>query len=76
MINWGRAEQQHAAAEQQRIEQAVQQAQAPAQPPTPPAAATGGADRIALLQQLAELKNQGILTNEEFAAEKARILAS
>lgn len=33
-------------------------------------------ERIALLQQLAELKQQGILTEEEFASEKARILAA
>lgn len=31
-------------------------------------------DTVAQLQQLAELKNQGVLTEEEFAAEKAKIL--
>jgi membrane protease subunit (stomatin/prohibitin family) len=31
--------------------------------------------RITQLQQLAELKGQGVLTDEEFAAQKARILA-
>ena len=31
--------------------------------------------RIDRLQQLAELKGQGVLTDEEFAAEKARVLA-
>ena len=31
--------------------------------------------RIEQLQKLAELKGQGILTDEEFTAEKARILA-
>jgi hypothetical protein len=31
---------------------------------------------VAALQQLAELKAQGILTDAEFATEKARILAS
>jgi hypothetical protein len=30
--------------------------------------------RITQLQQLAELKGRGVLTDEEFAAEKARIL--
>jgi hypothetical protein len=44
--------------------------------PTAPAPSAGGADRLAQLQQLAELKAQGILTDEEFAAEKARILGS
>ncbi len=42
------------------------------EPPPPPA--TGGEDRIAQLKDLADLKQQGILTDEEFAAEKARIL--
>jgi hypothetical protein len=33
-------------------------------------------DPIAQLKQLAELKDQGILTEEEFAAQKAKILGS
>ena len=37
--------------------------------PPPPAA-----DPIEQLKQLAELKDQGILTEEEFAAQKAKIL--
>ena len=41
-----------------------------------PAPAADPADRVALLSQLAELKAQGILTDAEFAAEKAKILAS
>lgn len=36
----------------------------------------GTVDRISALKQLGELKAQGVLTEEEFAAEKARILAS
>jgi Short C-terminal domain len=61
--------------------QAYGQATAPAAPPPPPPApaSSSGADRssaIAQLQQLAELKAQGILTDEEFAAEKARILGA
>ncbi|NTU86344.1 MAG: SHOCT domain-containing protein [Chloroflexales bacterium] len=74
------AEQQRAAAEQQRFESAVQQAVAQQLAAAPPAAAppapAGGADRIAQLQQLAELKRMGILTDAEFEAEKARILGS
>lgn len=74
------AEQQRAAAEQQRFESAVQQAVAQQLAAAPPVAAppapAGGADRIAQLQQLAELKGMGILTDAEFEAEKARILAS
>lgn len=43
----------------------------------PPAAQTGGGnDRIEQLKQLADLKSQGILTDQEFAAEKAKILAA
>ncbi|NTU80982.1 MAG: SHOCT domain-containing protein [Chloroflexales bacterium] len=74
------AEQQKAIAEQQKLDDAVQQALAQQQAAQPPAAApaapAAGADRIAQLQQLAELKSLGVLTDEEFAAEKARILAS
>jgi hypothetical protein len=49
--------------------------QQPASPTqaAPPAAA-GTADTIAQLKDLAELKAQGILTEEEFAAQKAKIL--
>ena len=42
----------------------------------PSAPADGGESRVQKLKDLADLKNQGILTEEEFAAEKARILAS
>lgn len=43
-------------------------------PPPPPAAAEPAVDPIEQLKQLAELKNQGILTEEEFAAQKAKLL--
>lgn len=50
------------------------------QPASAPAAAAPAqpADRdpVAQLKDLAELKSQGILTEEEFAAQKARILGS
>jgi hypothetical protein len=45
-----------------------------AQPPAP-AASGGGESTVEQLKELAALKNQGVLTDEEFAAEKARILA-
>jgi hypothetical protein len=45
-----------------------------APPPAAPAAA--GTDRVEQLKELAALKDQGVLTDEEFAAEKAKILAS
>jgi Short C-terminal domain len=44
----------------------------------PPSAAPGGdgQSRVEKLKDLASLKEQGVLTEEEFAAEKARILSS
>ncbi len=47
----------------------------PAPAPAAPVAASGD-DRLEKLKELASLKEQGILTDEEFAAEKARVLAS
>ena len=45
-------------------------------PPPPPPPGTGGADPIEQLKELAALKDQGVLTEDEFAAQKARILRS
>ncbi len=46
-----------------------------APPPPPPAAAPAGEDTtITQLQQLADLHSQGVLTDDEFAAQKARVL--
>ena len=53
-----------------------QQQPPPQQYAPPPAAAPAGEDRVEQLKELAALKQQGVLTDEEFAAEKARILAS
>jgi hypothetical protein len=59
-------------------EQAAVQAQAaPAQmAPAPAPAQGGGGSTIDQLKELGELKAQGILTEEEFAAQKAKILGS
>jgi len=58
---------------QQEAEQ--QQAAAPAPAAPAPAAAPAGEDSlIDQLKQLGELKSQGILTEEEFAAQKAKLL--
>jgi Short C-terminal domain len=61
---------------------AAQEAPAPppqqyaAPPPAAPQPAAAGESRVEKLKDLADLKQQGILTEEEFAAEKARVLAS
>jgi Short C-terminal domain len=48
-----------------------------APPPPPPAAPSGNEpSRVDQLKELASLKEQGVLTEEEFASEKARILGS
>jgi Short C-terminal domain len=47
---------------------------APAPPPAP--AAAPAQDPIEQLKQLAALKDQGILTDQEFAAQKAKILGT
>lgn len=50
---------------------------APAQPaPAQPAPAAPGSSTIDQLKELAALYQQGILTDDEFAAQKAKILAS
>ena len=58
--------------EQQDAQQAAQQ-QAQYQAPPPPAAAPED-DATAQLQNLAQLHAQGVLTDDEFAAAKAKIL--
>ena len=59
----------------QRVGYTTQEQPQYAAPPPPPAPAAPAADPVAQLKELAELKNQGILTDEEFAAQKAKILA-
>jgi len=54
--------------------QPVYAAPAPAPAPAPEPAAGGGDDLTAELRRLAELKNQGILSEEEFTAAKAKLL--
>ncbi|MFK0255013.1 SHOCT domain-containing protein [Streptomyces sp. NPDC090445] len=61
--------------------QAAYAQQAPPPPPAPapapaPAADVGMDDKISQLKELSTLKEQGVLTEEEFAAQKARILGS
>jgi Short C-terminal domain len=68
---WSQQEDQQYAQQQQQYAQQPQQYAAP-----PPAPAPAAPDPIAQLKELAELKNQGILTEAEFDAQKAKILAS
>jgi membrane protease subunit (stomatin/prohibitin family) len=58
---------------QQQKAAAQQQAAAPAAAPVEEAPSSD--DLIAKLKQLADLKDQGILTDAEFDAQKAKILA-
>ena len=55
-------------------QQAYEEQQEPAQEP-PPAAAPAQDDMLDQLQKLGELKASGVLTEDEFAAQKAKILA-
>ena len=44
------------------------------QAPPPAAPAAGGDDMVQQLTQLGELRDKGVLTEEEFAAQKAKLL--
>ena len=63
------AEQDQAAYEQQQPQQ-----QQPVYAAPPPPAAASMDDKLAQLKDLAALKEQGVLTDSEFEAQKARIL--
>ncbi|MFG2334167.1 SHOCT domain-containing protein [Streptomyces sp. NPDC048604] len=49
---------------------------APAPQPAAPTQEVSMDERIAQLQQLSALKDQGVLTEDEFAAQKAKILGA
>jgi hypothetical protein len=55
-------------------EEPAQPQQAYAEPAAPPPPAPPAADPIQQLKDLAALKDQGILTDEEFAVQKSKIL--
>jgi hypothetical protein len=56
-------------------EQEAQAAQAQQAPPPPPAAAESAApDYVAELQQLSQLRDAGVVTDEEFEAKKRQLL--
>lgn len=58
-------------------EQAAAPAPPPAAPapPAPPAAGGGEEDLVAKLKELADLKAAGVLSDDEFAAAKAKLLS-
>ena len=59
---------------QQEAQQQYQEAPPPQQAPPPPAAPSTD-DKLEQLKQLGELKTAGVLTDAEFEAQKAKILA-
>ena len=61
---------------QQEEEQYAQQQQYAQPAPAPAPAPAGAPDMVSQLKELAELKSQGILTDAEFDAQKAKILAA
>ena len=77
---WSSQEQQQSAQDEQAAkaqaydQQQYAQQQAYAPPPQQPAAPAQD-DMLTQLQKLGELKAAGVLTEEEFAAQKAKILA-
>lgn len=66
-------EQQRQDAAMQAAAQEAVAAQQAAAPPPPPAA-PGATDSLAQLERLAQLKAQGVLSDEEFTAAKAKVL--
>lgn len=72
----GRVQRRQAERQADRDAQAEQEAayQAQQQAPAQPAPVAAGTDSIAELERLAALKQQGVLTDAEFAAAKAKVL--
>jgi hemolysin activation/secretion protein len=73
---WAEKDQQQADAAYEEQQAAPQQQAYAPPPPPPPPQAPAESDMLTQLQQLGELKAAGVLTEEEFAAQKAKILGS
>jgi transcription initiation factor TFIID subunit TAF12 len=71
---WSQQEEQQYQQQQYQQQQYAQPQQYAAPPPPPPAPA--GGDTISQLKDLAALKEQGILTEAEFEAQKAKVLGT
>lgn len=73
--NFAERDAQIAAQRQAAYAEATAPAPAAAAPPSPSSAAdASGDDVITRIKQLGELRDQGLLTEEEFAAQKAKLL--
>ena len=75
-VSGGVSRRQQARAQESADAQAREQQQAAPPPPMAPPPAAPPVDLVTQLRELAELKDQGILTQQEFDAQKARILGS
>ena len=69
-----RQSERYAQQDQQKYEQQLAAEQAQMQAAPAPAPAGGQADYMAELEKLAQLKTQGIITEEEFQAKKKQLL--
>jgi hypothetical protein len=68
-------EAQYAQMQQMQPQQMQPQQMQPQQMPAPAASRTASADLTTQLQQLAKLKESGVLSDEEFQAAKAKLLS-
>ncbi len=75
MANKANEQASNEAYQNQRIDQLEQQ-QPPQQAPPPDAAPAAGPSMADQLQQIAALHQQGVLSDDEFAAAKAKLLGS
>lgn len=71
---WAEKDQQAQAQQQAVYDQGVADAQAAQGAGAPPAAAPAAEDPIEQIERLGKLKEEGLLTDEEFSAQKAKIL--
>ena len=72
---WNQEAQANAYQQEQQYQQPPPQQVVYAAPPPPPPADTSSDDLIEQLQKLGALRDQGILTDAEFEAQKAKLLA-
>lgn len=66
----------HQETKYEQQQEAAQQQAAPPEQAAASTAPTGGGDTISELERLGQLRQQGLLTDEEFAAAKAKLLGT